>query len=268
VRILLGAFLLVTAGLKVHGLATDPLAADSAVGSPRLLIATIEVEIVLGLWLLSGWSASASWASALVFFGILAGTSLYLALVGQRSCGCFGRVTLNPWWTFALDVAAVGVLALCRPCGGGGGPSTAWQRRLLTVGGRTAALLAGIGTLLLLAGDPTETLARLRGDSIVVDPVVNEVGEGKFGAERTFRVQLANRTDRAIRLVGGTASCSCIATNDLPLTLAARKTASIEVVLKFGGSPGRFQRSYVLFTDDDKQPVVVARFSGRVFGGP
>jgi hypothetical protein len=32
----------------------------------------------------------------------------------------------------------------------------------------------------------------------------------------------------------------------------------------FKGEPGRFQRSFLLYTDDKSQPVVVARFAGRV----
>lgn len=72
---MLGVFLLIAAGLKAYGLAFDPLSQDSFLASPRLLIATIGVEILLGLWLLSGWSARAAWVAALGFFGILAGVA-------------------------------------------------------------------------------------------------------------------------------------------------------------------------------------------------
>jgi hypothetical protein len=68
------------------------------------VIASIELEITLGVWLLSGWFQRGAWLGALGFFGVLAGVSLYLALIGQRSCGCFGRVPVNPWLTFTLDV--------------------------------------------------------------------------------------------------------------------------------------------------------------------
>jgi hypothetical protein len=67
VRRVLGAFLLVAAGLKAHGLALDPLAEDSFLASPRLQVATIEVETVLGLWLLAGRWARMAWAAALGF---------------------------------------------------------------------------------------------------------------------------------------------------------------------------------------------------------
>jgi hypothetical protein len=98
--LVLGIFLLSAAALKAQGLVTDPLAQDSFLASPRLLVATIEIESILGLWLLSGWWPRASWAATLVFFGILAGTSFYLGWAGQSSCGCFGRVRVSPWLTF------------------------------------------------------------------------------------------------------------------------------------------------------------------------
>jgi hypothetical protein len=68
VRFVLGGFLLVAAGLKAHGLALDPFTEGSVLASARLQVATIEIEIVLGLWLLSGWSILGAWTSALIFF--------------------------------------------------------------------------------------------------------------------------------------------------------------------------------------------------------
>src|SRR5438876_300801 len=114
-RILLGSVLLAAASLKLHGFVTDPFSQQSFLGSARLEIATIEVEILLGLWLLSGLVLGAAWMAAAVFFSILASASLYMALTGQRSCACLGSVSVTPWLTFAIDVIAVAALALCRP---------------------------------------------------------------------------------------------------------------------------------------------------------
>jgi hypothetical protein len=246
-------------------LALDPLAADSLLASPRLLVATIEVEIVLGLWLLSGWSMRAAWGMALAFFGILAGASLYMALLGQRSCGCFGPVAVSPWWTFALDVGAVGALALGRQSPAGDSTTGSWLIRFAKISATACALLAITGGAFVLAFDnPARMLARLRGDSITIEPAVSDVGEAEVGIVRTFTVQLTNQTDRPIRLLGGTNSCSCIATDDLPLTLSERGTGSINVTVRFVGSSGRFQHTFAFLTDDKTQRTVVARFSGQV----
>jgi hypothetical protein len=54
VRFLIGGLLLTAAALKGEGLTLGALAQDSFLSTPRLQIATIQVEILLGLWLLSG----------------------------------------------------------------------------------------------------------------------------------------------------------------------------------------------------------------------
>jgi hypothetical protein len=113
--IVLGVLLLATAGLKIHGLYTDPYAQESILLTPRLLVAVIEVEILLGLWLLSGLAMRAAWLAALAFFAAGASANVYLAVEGQRSCGCFGRVEVNPWATLGIDVTATLALLLCRP---------------------------------------------------------------------------------------------------------------------------------------------------------
>jgi hypothetical protein len=261
--------LLVAAGLKVHSLALDPLSHGPFLGSPRLLIAAIEVESVLGLWLLSGWSVRAAWMSALGFFTVLAAASLYLALTGQRSCGCLGQVEASPWLMFGLDAGAVAALALCRPAHTAAIAPGLWGGQALKIVAGAAVLLAlGSGVFLLGFPGPTEALAWLRGEAITVEPAVCDVGTGRAGERQTFRVHLTNRTDRPVRLVGGTTSCRCMATNDLPQSLAPGETGTIEVAIQFVGSPGRFRQHFVLFTDDERQPKVVARFSGQVIAPP
>lgn len=266
-RVVLGLFLLIAAGLKIHGLFFDPSAHESILSSPRLQIATIQVELLLGGWLLSGKWGHAAWASTLGFFGILASVSLYLALVGQTTCGCFGRVTVHPGVTTAIDVVILVALGLCRPQ-----TSYALQtefRRLvpvvMKVGGGAAALLFLSAVGFLLSVDrPTNTLAWLRGESLTVNPSLSDVGEATAGTQRLFTVHLVNHTGRPIQIVGGTTTCACIATHDLPITVPPYQTQPIRVQMTFVGQPGRFQHRFVLYTDDNRQRVVVARFAGQV----
>lgn len=262
-RIILGLLLLTAAALKAHALFIGPSTLDSLLFSPRLQIATIQVEIMLGLWLLSGWSQFACWMAALSFFGIMAGMSLYLALVGQSSCGCFGYIAVSPWLTFTLDVAAVGALVACRPAqdihiG-------AWLSSLLKVAVGAALFGALLGGVFLLTVDnPVETLSRLRGDSLTVEPNISQIGDGIAGEQRPFTIRLLNNTDRYVRVIGGTATCGCIATDDLPLTLAPGGSNSISVRVKFSGSPGLFRHRFLLYTDYTDQRTIIARFGGRV----
>lgn len=265
VRLVLGTLLLVAAGLKADGVALGPFGGGSFLESARLQVATIEVEVLLGLWLLTGWAARLSWAAALAFFVVLAGASLTLALAGKASCSCFGRLTVNPWLTFGLDVGAVVALSLCRPkrwSGRFGTGDFSPVLKVLSVAGLLLALVGG--GMLLVFGGPAEALAWFRGEAVTVSPAVADVGKGSRNEGRSFQLRLTNRTDRPIRVVGGTNGCACVATKDLPLALGPKETASIEVTVRFGGSPGYFRNPFLLYTDDEGQPHLVGQYSGVV----
>lgn len=76
---LLGCFLLVTAGLKVHGLWVDPYGQENFLALPWLQWLTIEVEVLLGLWLLSGVANRLALIISLGVFTIFAALSFTLA---------------------------------------------------------------------------------------------------------------------------------------------------------------------------------------------
>lgn len=103
--------LLVAAGALKGYVATSPLAGSSLLFSRWFLIGAVECEIVLGLWLVCGLAPRVAWRAALAAFAAFAGVSLYRGLTGAESCGCFGALSIGPWWTFAGDVAAVCALA-------------------------------------------------------------------------------------------------------------------------------------------------------------
>jgi Methylamine utilisation protein MauE len=116
-RILLGVVLLLAAAMKVHELSTTPYIAAFP---PRwMMIVFTELEILFAIWLLFvpknfekiTWLATACLFS---FFGLV---TLYKALSGEASCGCFGRVEINPWYTLIFDTTAVGLLLWFRPRG-------------------------------------------------------------------------------------------------------------------------------------------------------
>jgi hypothetical protein len=269
IRIALAFFLLTSAALKVQSVLTDPLAQDGLLSSPRIQIATIQIEILLGLWLSSGLAARGAWAVTLGFFAILASASLYLALEGQRSCGCFGKVKVNPWATFALDISVMLALAIWRPRTMAEISQPAWILGIVRIAIGTAAILVVFGGVIVLALDsPAAVLARLRGEVVAVEPGMVDLGEGVRFDSRQFTIQLTNYADQPVQFLGGTANCSCIATTDLPITVPARESRSIRIDATFRGGTGRFQHTFTLYTDNAKQPVVIARFAGRVVDAP
>jgi hypothetical protein len=70
---------------------------------------------MLGLWLISGIYCSYARPIAIISFIAFFEVSLYQALVGERSCGCLGRVTVSPWIMAGVDLAAVVALLVWQP---------------------------------------------------------------------------------------------------------------------------------------------------------
>ena len=113
---ILGILLLTAAILKGWQLLTEPLANKDIWSYRPLLIFTVEFELALALWLLSGLFKKAAWLASLAVFSLFSLITLYKGLSGADSCGCFGAVKVNPWITlFAIDLPAVIALLIFRP---------------------------------------------------------------------------------------------------------------------------------------------------------
>lgn len=115
VRIVLGLILLTAAALKGHQLATEPVAETGLLTSRWFLIGVVEFELFFGLWLLSGLYPRGTWQAAVLCFSGSACVSVYRGLSGEATCGCFGRVPVNPWYTLIVDVVATAALLWWRP---------------------------------------------------------------------------------------------------------------------------------------------------------
>ena len=113
---LLGGLLIVAAVLKGWQLLTEPVAGINIWSNRAFLILTVEIELALGIWLVSGLFKKAAWLVGIFCFGFFSCLTLYKGISGDESCGCFGSVHVNPWITlFAVDIPAIIVLAAFRP---------------------------------------------------------------------------------------------------------------------------------------------------------
>lgn len=146
IRVVLGLVLLTAAALKGYQLSTEPVAQTGLLSSRWVLIVLVEFELLFGLWLVSGLHPRSSWATAVVCFGGFACVSLYKAVSGEASCGCFGKVPVNPWYMLLLDLTAVGLLLWQRPNR---------ERSVVTEGDRRWCLRpAEVGAVWLALGIP------------------------------------------------------------------------------------------------------------------
>src|SRR5207253_4386281 len=105
----------------------------------------------------------------------------------RTSCGCFGRLTVNPWYTFGFDLAILAALAVARPSLN---PLRKQPRAAMKHGLRlAAAALAGIiliigiviGVAHVSFGSLRAALAHFRGERVSVEPRLLDVGEAFHG---------------------------------------------------------------------------------------
>ena len=205
----LGILLLAAAGLKLNGLAVDPVGRMGLFTLPAFQIAVVEFEIFLAVWLLWGRQPLGSWATALGVFTVFAGVSAYQGWIGRASCGCFGQLSVSPWYAFGIDDTVLLALILARP----DLESLRRQPRLLMMSALPSAygLIGAFALLTLLAGvasviygSADAALAHFRGERISLYPRLVDVGTGAPGEIREGTIEVVNRTDHSIRLIGGT----------------------------------------------------------------
>ncbi|MGM0487600.1 MAG: MauE/DoxX family redox-associated membrane protein [Planctomycetota bacterium] len=146
VRLVLASVLLIAAGLKGYQLATEPALNTSILDAPWFLIAVVEFELVFGLCLLTNIWPEWTRRAAIVRFAVFAAVSLYKALSGAASCGCFGRFQVNPWYTFVVDALAAAALLGC--------PSATGQSRVARDLRLLGSQVAGVAAIWFLIGVP------------------------------------------------------------------------------------------------------------------
>ncbi len=113
-----GIVLLVASALKIHQLLTEPIISKGFWESWEFFLIQIPLELGLGIWLISGLFRKAGWLLGLIAFGGFIAVILHKGLIGAESCGCFGKVHVNPWITLAvIDIPIFICLAIFRPKG-------------------------------------------------------------------------------------------------------------------------------------------------------
>jgi hypothetical protein len=172
VRIAVGLLLLTAAALKAHQLATEPILGTGLLDSRWLLMATVEFEFLLGLCLLGNIWPKPTWVVALACFGMFTCVSLCKAVSGYASCGCFGSVPVNPWYTAALDVLVLFLLVRRQPKG----QEPLFAVRLRKMPARGVAVLAiwvSVGAPVAFAmGRYTDTTLSAAGEIIGNDKII------------------------------------------------------------------------------------------------
>jgi hypothetical protein len=268
VAAVVGVLLLAAAGLKVHGVATAPVSPAGIFSTAVFQVCLIEFELFVGLWLLSGARPIAAWLTTLLAFSAFAGVSLYQGWLGQASCGCFGKLLVNLWVAFGIDGAVVAFLLVGRP-----ELRPLWVRPRSILAGLAVVMAGGLAgvvlTLVLLGltlfrfGSVEATLAAIRGEPISLRPTLIDVGNGEPGDERDAVLELVNHFGYDVRVLGGTADCSCVATVGLPVSIPDGETRAITVKVHLSGGPGLFTHQALVWTDAEEARTLRFILTGR-----
>lgn len=246
VRIALGLLLLTAAGLKGYELATEPVAQTGLLTSPWFLIGVVEFELFFGLWLLTGLYRRLTWRVAILCFSAFACVSLYKAVSGEATCGCFGRVAVSPWYTLILD--AVAVLALCcwPPETSGVGLATGSGQTLLArvvrshAAVRLLGLTVAVSSILVAISSwwfqhedrreqvtpPTDSV------SVRLDPASIDLGMFSQYEQRTLPFGVINGTDREWRIGRVAPSCGCTLVDVSQATVPPRGRVELHFTIK------------------------------------
>lgn len=131
-------------------------------------------------------------------------------------------------------------------------------------------IMANIGLILLTAwalysfGSIRAALAYLKGDRLIVRASSMSFGDVRRGERPVITFDIMNTSDRNITILGARTTCTCVFTDDLPLTVLPGERRSISVGVKTGSREGSIQERVYLYTSFPGQPEVEVRIIGRV----
>jgi thiol-disulfide isomerase/thioredoxin len=106
--------LLAAAVLKAHAVVTGPLT-DGLLTSRPLVMLLIEGEFLFAVLLATGFFRTHVRFLAIGLFALLAVAAAYEAFSGAASCGCFGRVQVDPRVTLSFDLLLLAALVIFSP---------------------------------------------------------------------------------------------------------------------------------------------------------
>ena len=206
---ILALLLLAAAGAKMLGRAVEPISSSGLLADPSIQMGVVIWESALSLWILSRQAPFGAWLATTASFSAFACAASWQLYQGQSSCGYAGAlVKIHPSVALIVDVAALTILAMTRRRAMAADARAAFAAafRPLVMAAAGMMMMLGVFTAIgtLAFDSPAAALAYLRGERISVSPRLVDVGLGEPGEWRETTVELSNRTDHPIRLIGGT----------------------------------------------------------------
>lgn len=190
-----------------------------------LLIAVALAETILGSCLLLPSLCPLTRWVAFFWFGACSLVVLTKGLAGESTCGCFGRINVDPWLLLPLDIAAIVALWLIQPKSEAAAqPSIALYLRYSYF---LSILLAGGFALIFLVHRPPLALL----------PATLNLGSVRQAETIPVTFSLANRTHQPVKLASVKTSCKCLNVMLGQTEIAPHEQVSLNGVLDLATEP-------------------------------
>lgn len=246
--------LLLAASLKAYALWLDPIANTSWLDSRLVQIFFILVELIIGGRLLVGWSSVTLWLSALLLYSVFLVYSFSLGITGASSCGCFGKIEINPWITLGIDGIALFLLWSYRQSF----MNALSERKLPLHIIRQPVALSLCSLLVLSVGVMAQFMVRPSADlfaNTLIEPSEHDFGLASQMEELQHDFYFVNHLDVPVTISHTHSSCGCTTAPEINgQLLQPRSKFAIPVKMKTGSSEGKKNGVITVFFKAANQP--------------
>lgn len=147
VHLAVAALLATAAFFKTLQLSGEPVTGTGLLDNRHVQLLTIQAEIALAGWLLSGIARRAAAWTAMCAFVVFAAITTSRFIAGESSCGCFGNIQIPPLIMLTVDVLAFMALFVTRPAPAATTPGGGIRKLAVSAVAAAAIVTATVGVL-------------------------------------------------------------------------------------------------------------------------
>jgi hypothetical protein len=119
----------------------------------------------------------------------------------------------------------------------------------------------------VMYGNLNSGLAVMNGFLVFVDEAVLDLGDIPVGETRTGKFKINNASSKPVVILGAWTDCSCLVTDELPMTIPSRSKVDFDVKLQTDSSmTGRHIVREVILNLDVDQPAIGLKIKFSVTG--
>lgn len=255
ILVIIAALVSIAAAFKLYAEIVDAPSVGGFFSRHAFNVLVINLEFLLALWIISTVTPSLCWLTTVTVFLCFAAVSLYQALTGQSSCGCFGKIPIHPWISFSLDLFVLAMLVLSKPTFQ---ELTEVLRTNIGKISRTLAIffaiIFAVSTVAIsfgvyYFGSMESALANIRGKPIVIIPSNVDLGTCNYLENKDFTIRIVNYTRKPIRIVGQARDCCCTTTSEFPVLIPSNDEVELKMTVGITTKDGPFMKGSLFFVD-------------------